>query len=170
MPLSKIPNSMQAALTDAEMPSGSLINVYNSGIATGASSNSSSFVKFITAGTYTTTMANSKLLIQVDVQTQTGNVSQTNSIGVFNLRHSLDSYSSDLIRFAHANYRDVSGSNGWNQPTPTFSALHVPNVAAGTSIEYQIWGRASTGNGSIYVNDQWGQSSTGNFIVQEIVP
>ena len=167
-----VPTGKKVVVTDQGgiTAPGGVVNTFSSSISGGASNASSSFVKFLTVGTYTTTVANSKILVMVDIATQVGNPGSASHLGVYELRHSVDSYGSSLIRFVHANYRDVSGSNGWNQPTPTFSALHVPNVAAGTSIEYQIWARASTGNGSIYVNDGWGQASTGSFIVQEIVP
>ena len=167
-----VPTGKKVVVTDQGgiTAPGGVVNTFSSSISGGASNSSTSFVKFITAGTYTTTVANSKILVMVDIATQVGNPGSASHLGVYELRHSVDSYGSSLIRFVHANYRDVSGQNGWQQTTPTFSALHAPNQSAGTSIEYQIWGRCPTGGGSIYVNDAWGHASGGTFLVQEIAP
>ena len=153
----------------------------------GTTTSFTGFLKGIITGVTTDSSSNQKSSIDVKIVSrvsgmatdagteypityQVGNPGSASHLGVYELRHSVDSYGSSLIRFVHANYRDVSGQNGWQQTTPTFSALHAPNQSAGTSIEYQIWGRCPTGGGSVYVNDAWGHASGGTFLVQEIAP
>ena len=167
-----VPTGKKVVVTDQGgiTAPGAVVNTAQVQLATGASTTSTSDVALVTAGTYTTTIANSKILVAVNIQTQVGTNNDSSGLGVFNLRHSLDSYSAALCRLAVARYRNASGENGWIQGGIPFVALHSANQAAGTAITYKIYGRKQSGNAGVYVNDQWGMSSFGNVIFQEIAP
>ncbi len=151
-------------------PAGHVIKTSNTQVTLGGSTTSTTSVAIGTVATYTTTVANSKLNLLCAIQLQVGTYNATNGLGVFGLRHSLDSYATDLMRQSVSRYRDNSGGNGWIQSAMPFVALHSPSVAAGTSITYKIYARKQTGNAPVYVHDAWGQSSFGNFVIQEIAP
>jgi len=78
MPLSKIPNSMQAALSSAELPAGSILQVvntsgsYNKGFTTETSTTSQGYVN-VTGATINITpnFANSKIYITANNHTYT---------------------------------------------------------------------------------------------------
>ena len=167
-----VPTSRRIVVTDQGgiTAPGAVVNTAQVQLATGASTSSTSDVALVTAGTYTTTIANSKILVAVNIQTQVGTNNDSSGLGVFNLRHSLDSYSAALCRLAVARYRDEAGQNGWMQGGIPFVALHSPNQAAGTAITYKIYGRKQTGDAGVYVNDTWGQGPFYNVIIQEIAP
>mgnify|MGYP001202909350 CR=1 FL=1 len=151
-------------------PAGHVIKTSVTQITSGGSTSSTTSVGILSVATYTTTVANSKLNLLCSVQLQVGTYNATNGLGVFGLRHSLDSYATDLMRQSVATYRDESGGNGWIQSGIPFVALHSPSVAAGTSITYRIFARKQGGNAPVYLHDAWGQSSFGNFVIQEIAP
>ena len=151
-------------------PAGHVIKTSNTQVGLAGSTTSTSSVAIGTVATYTTTVANSKLNLLCAIQLQTGTYNAASGLGVFGLRHSLDSYATDLMRQAVARYRDTSGNNGWIQGGIPFVALHSPSVAAGTAITYKIYARKQNGTAPVYVNDQWGQSAFGNFVIQEIAP
>ena len=151
-------------------PTGHVIKTSVTQVGLAGSTTSTSSVAIGTVATYTTTVANSKLNLLCAIQLQTGTYNAASGLGVFGLRHSLDSYADDLMRQSVARYRDTSGNNGWMQGGMPFVALHSPSVAAGTAITYKIYARKQSGTAPVYVNDQWGQSSFGNFVIQEIAP
>ena len=167
-----VPTGKKVVVTDQGgiTAPGSVVNTVQFPITGGGSTSSTSDVAMLTCGTYTTTLQNSKILINAPLQTQVGTNNSSSGLGVFQLRHSLDSYGSVLCRIATARYRDSSGNNGWMQGGSPFQALHEPNQAAGTAITYKIYGRKQTGVAGVYVNDTWGQSPIYNIIIQEIAP
>jgi len=134
----------------------------------GSSTNSTSMVAMSTCGSITTTEANSKIYVNVAAQMQTGRNTQ-HGLGVGALRSSADSYASDLHLQAIANY--MTSSNGWVQGGGNFHILHSPNVAAGTTITYKIYGRRqATDKVSLYVIDAWGLGAFGQFSALELAP
>ena len=167
-----VPTGKKVVVTDQGgiTAPGGVVNTVQLQVSVGASTTSTSDVALCTIGTYTTTVANSKILIYAPLQTQVGTNNTSSGLGVFNLRHSLDSYNASLCRIAVARYRNASGENGWMQGGTPFGALHAANQAAGTAITYKVYGRKQTGDAGVYVNDTWGQSPFYNCIIQEIAP
>ena len=167
-----VPTGKKVVVTDQGgiTAPGGVVNTVNLQVSAGSSTTSTSDVAMCTIGTYTTTVANSKILINAPLQTQVGTNNSSSGLGVFNLRSSLDSYNVQLCRIAVARYRNVSGENGWMQGGSTFQALHEANQAAGTAITYKIYGRRQTGDAGVYVLDTWGMSPFYNCIIQEIAP
>ena len=167
MPLSKIPNSMQAALTDAEMPTDSVIqaitNTFN-----GSSTSSSSYVAMATCGSITTSMANSRLIVIAAGQTQIGQTTSQNGRANYQLRSSVDSYSASLHTQVVVNFNNAN--NGWDQASTAFHAIHSPSAASGTTITYKIYGRVAAANPGTYVVDAWGEGAQGKLTIMEIAP
>ncbi len=152
-------------LTTAKLPSGSVIQVVNHSITSGASTTSSSAVALVTLGSITTTKLNSKIIVSSTLPTQIS--TNSNGRGVYGLRSSVDSYSSSLETHVSVNYAE--GSNGWVQLDSNFYALHNPSQASGTTITYKIYGSKNQGTGGIYILDAWGQSVNHAVVLQEIV-
>ena len=167
-----VPTGKKVVVTDQGgiTAPGTVVNTVQLQVSAGSSTASTSDVAMCTIGTYTTTVANSKIYIDAPIQTQVGTNASTSGLGIFNLRSSLDSYNAALCRIAVARYRDTSGNNGWMQGGTPFQALHEANQAAGTAITYKIYGRRQTGDANVYILDGWGMSPFYNCIIQEIAP
>ena len=134
----------------------------------GSSTNSTSMVAMGTCGSITTIEANSKIYVNVAAQMQTGR-NTNHGLGVAALRSSADNYASDLHTQAIANY--LIGSNGWVQGGGNFHILHSPNVAAGTTITYKIYGRKQASDKvTLYLIDAWGLGAFGQFSALELAP
>ena len=141
-----------------------ILQITNHSITAGASTGSSTPVAMIIVGSITTTRANSKLLINttLPLQVSTGG----NGRGIFSLRHSVNSYATELERHAVVNYQEANG--GWVQNSNGFNALHTPEVASGTTITYKIYGHRNQGSNGIYVADPWGLSPHYRCTIMEI--
>ena len=132
----------------------------------GSSTSSSSYTAMATCGSITTKFANSKFLVTASAQHQVGRSTSQDGRGNFQLRSSTDSYSASLHTQVVANYRE--GSNGWNQPIVPYHLIHSPNVAAGTTITYKIYGRVAAASPGTYVIDAWGEGAEGKITILEI--
>ena len=148
------------ALTHAQMPSGSVIQVVGTKNGTQFSSSSTSYVEMTHLRLAITTLsANSNILVIMNCAKQ-GNQSQ-NSVVATEIRSSLDNYSASLLSNASAFY------SSWNQNQGTDIVLHSAGQAAGTTITYRMYAKVNTG--SFYAPDLWGvgghQNST---VIQEI--
>lgn len=132
----------------------------------GSSTSSSSYAAMATCGSITTKFANSKFLVTASAQHQVGRSSSQDGRGNFQLRSSTDSYSASLHTQVVVNYRD--SSSGWNQPAVPFHLIHSPNVSAGTTITYKIYGRVAAANPGTYVIDAWGEGAEGKITILEI--
>ena len=149
------------------LPSGSPIQVVSHAVTTGASTTSASAVALVTLGAITTTQASSKILIQTDIPIQLA--SEGGSKGIFSLRHSVDSYGSELNKQLGVRYPDGGSNRGWTQMSNNFLALHTHGQSVGTAITYKIYGLRNAGSQGIYVLDAWGLGPSHNVILTEIV-
>ena len=149
------------------LPSGSPIQVVSHAVTTGDYTSSATAVALVTLGALPTTQASSKILIQTDVPIQLA--SEGGSKGIFSLRHSVDSYGSELNRQLGVRYPDGGSNRGWTQMSNNFIALHTHGQSVGTAITYKIYGLKNAGSQSVYVLDAWGLSPSHNVILTEIV-
>ena len=152
-------------LTIAKLPSGSPIQVVSHLITSGASTASSTATALVTLGAITTTQANSKILVQIDVPVQVSN--DGNAKAVYSLRSSIDSYGSALQQHVAVHYTD--SSNGWVQLPSPYNFLHTHAQSVGTEITYKLYGLKSAGNRNIYVLDAWSLSPNHSVVLTEIV-
>ena len=159
-----IAQSKMAALTGANMPTGSVIQtIMNTHNDTG-SLNSSSYVNSATLGTITTSVANSKILIISSLGIQTMDV---NNIFTIAIRSSLDSYASNLTNHTHVNY----ATNNHLFPFAGTTYLHNASQAAGTAITYRYYVKGTNTSAGWYMTDGWGVSGFGyNIQFLEIMP
>ena len=159
-----IAQSKMAALTGANMPASSVIQIVGSTYSSSGSFNSQSYVASATLGTITTTIANSKILTFAGVPLQT---SANNNIYYVALRSSVDSYASNLIMQLSVNY----STNGHILPYTGMTFLHSANQSASTAITYKLYIKNSGNTAGWYTVDAWGESGFGyNSYHQEIAP
>ena len=137
---------------------GHVVNVTTAPYNTGASfSPSTSYVNTATLGTVTTKLANSKIMLVTDVPIQT---QKQNTIWSVALRSSIDSYASNLVIKHFVRYSTNDHTTGFLGMT----YLHDAGVAAGTSITYRYYVKASaTNGGGWYCIDQWGVSNASGY-------
>jgi len=141
-----------------------ILQIASHSITSSAATHSSTAVALGTVGSITTTRANSKLLINTTIPIQVS--SSGNGRAVVSLRHSVNSYTTELERHVAANYPE--SNSGWQQISNGFNALHTPEVASGTTITYKIYALKNLGNNGVYLGDTWGQSPHWRCTIMEI--
>ena len=141
-----------------------ILQIASHSITSSVATSSNTAVALGTVGSITTTRANSRLLINTTIPIQVS--SSGNGRAVASLRHSVNSYTTELERHVAANYPE--SNSGWQQISNGFNALHTPEVASGTTITYKIYVLKNLGNNGIYLGDTWGQSPHYRCTIMEI--
>lgn len=141
-----------------------ILQITSHSITSSVATSSSTAVALGTVGSITTTRANSKLLVNTTIPIQVS--SSGNGRAVVSLRHSVNSYTTELERHAAVNY--LQSNSGWHQISNGFNALHTPEVASGTTITYKIYALKNLGSNGVYLADSWGLSPHYRCTIMEI--
>ena len=160
-------SKLSGTVNIGRLPSGSPIQVVSNTITAGASTTSATAVALVTLGSITTTQAGSKIILQTDVPTQVA--SEGNTKAVYTIRHSVDSYASELNRQVVVRYPDGGSTRGWTQMSNNFITIHTHGQSVGTAITYKLYGFRHSGSQGIYALDAWSLSPSNRCILTEIV-
>lgn len=139
MPLSKIPNSMQAALTRAELPAGSVIQIQTGGAMGWTQTTSTSMVDAITCS-ITPTATTSKIFVMMNLNG--GALGAVQQYGVLELFRD-----STLIRRISSIYGYSINHNNYN--TDITSNYLDDGVSTTSQVTYKL--KFATSNSSYYV-------------------
>ena len=139
MPLSKIPNSMQAALTRAELPAGSVIQIQTGGSMGWTNTTSTSMVDALTCS-ITPTSTTSKILVMLNLNG--GTIAATTQWGILELYRD-----STLIRKISQIYGYAINHNVYNSDIT--SNYLDDGVSTTSQVTYKL--KYATSNSSYYV-------------------
>tara|TARA_Y100000022_G_scaffold60704_1_gene52072 strand:- start:9 stop:497 length:489 start_codon:yes stop_codon:yes gene_type:complete len=139
MPLSKIPNSMQAALTRAELPAGSVIQIQTGGSMGWTNTTSTSMVDALTCS-ITPTSTTSKIFVMMSLNG--GTVAMTTQWGILQLYRD-----STLIRRISDIYGYAINHNNYN--TDITSNYLDDGVSTTSQVTYKL--KFATSNSLYYV-------------------
>ena len=139
MPLSKIPNSMQAALTRAELPAGSVIQIQTNGSMGWTYTTSTSMVDALTCS-ITPTSTTSKILVMLNLNG--GTIAATTQWGILELYRD-----STLIRKISQIYGYAINHNVYNSDIT--SNYLDDGVSTTSQVTYKL--KYATSNSSHYV-------------------
>ena len=174
MPLSKIPNSMQAELTSAELPSGNVIQLvhttgtYNKGFTSNDTYTSTGYVN-ITGATIsiTPTFSNSKIFIisqnQIYITEDSNNAWRGANLKIVRTISGTDTdISDDETGYGESQYTDDNAHRYMTYVTR--HAIDSPNTTSAVSYRVQV---ASKLGNSILINKN-SYGSGGHLIAMEI--
>jgi hypothetical protein len=161
---SDLASSLDLSAKTVTLPAGvggKIIQVVSAtGTGNYAGSNTS-YVATALAASITTELTNSKIFVSFSFSTQSQAGGNSAEIA---LKYSGDSYSANIWEGLNYSY-----SGSWAQSAGHPTAIHSPNVSAGTSLTYKMYAKAT--GGSWYINDTWGRM-TGRWtaVLMEIAP
>jgi len=159
MALSTIPNNMQAALTSAQMPAGSVINVVGTVNTTGTFQTSNAFTTLFSQ-TITPTSASSKIFIVISIGGLYMNVSAQSNQSHWRIGRSIGGASDDVPVNHNTNFHTEIGRNLTSAGTRAnvdMTTLDSPNTTS--AIEYKVQCRIFSGTNGIKINDTAGTST-----------
>jgi hypothetical protein len=161
MPVSTIQNASLASGVPARsnMPAGSVIQTVNATWA-GSSLNTSSSTWIGAEISITTTVANSKIFVELSAPSQLNNSATVRYY--LSWRSSLNSYGNDVAVYP------IAIDSGWYELPSHFAYFHSPAQPAGTAITYRLYGARQSGSGALYMYDSWGYGSALPITAMEI--
>ena len=150
---------MQAALTSAQMPAGSVINVVGTVNTTGTFQTSNAFTTLFSQ-TITPTSASSKIFIVISIGGLYMNVSAQSNQSHWRIGRSIGGASDDVPENHNTNFHTEIGRNLTSAGTRAnvdMTTLDSPNTTS--AIEYKVQCRIFSGTNGIKINDTAGTST-----------